>query len=352
MEQALRTYTPANELYIVAGGAGTGGTGSNGGVTTTIANGRITVPAFTWKVALVIPKGENDLSRVDCSSSTIAVIVPNANNTNPDWTTYLTTVDAVEVLTGYDFYSNLPEPIQRCVEAGINGANPPLDTDADTVPDSVDNCPIDSNSDQADFDSDGLGDACDPDNDNDGVADTEDAFPFDPTESVDTDGDGIGNNADTDDDGDGQSDADEIACGSNPLAAGSKAPDNDGDNSPDCVDPDDDNDGVLDGSDAFPFDPNESVDTDGDGIGNSADTDDDGDGQSDVNEIACGSDPLNAGSKSPDIDQDNIPDCVDSTRMPTSADQCKKDGWRSWTRNDGSLFKNQGDCIQFVNTGK
>lgn len=35
-----------------------------------------------------------------------------------------------------------------------------------------------------------------PDADNDGVADSEDAFPSDPTESVDSDGDGFGDNAD------------------------------------------------------------------------------------------------------------------------------------------------------------
>ncbi|GJM24307.1 MAG: hypothetical protein DHS20C16_07220 [Phycisphaerae bacterium] len=47
------------------------------------------------------------------------------------------------------------------------------------------------------------------DSDNDGVADTEDAFPEDPNESVDTDGDGEGNQADTDDDNDGVIDEDD-----------------------------------------------------------------------------------------------------------------------------------------------
>ncbi len=51
----------------------------------------------------------------------------------------------------------------------------------------------------ADYDGDGIPDQFDPDDDNDGVADTEDAFPFDPTEWADSDGDGIGNNADPDD---------------------------------------------------------------------------------------------------------------------------------------------------------
>ena len=37
-----------------------------------------------------------------------------------------------------------------------------------------------------------------------------------------------------------------------------------------------------DAVDAFPLDPNETVDTDGDGIGNNTDPDDDGDGVNDV----------------------------------------------------------------------
>ena len=36
---------------------------------------------------------------------------------------------------------------------------------------------------------------------------------------------------------------------------------------------------------------------------------------------------------------------------PPNKDACK-DGWASYTRADGSKFKNQGDCIQYVNTGK
>jgi len=47
---------------------------------------------------------------------------------------------------------------------------------------------------------------------------------------------------------------------------------------------DSDGDGIPDDEDAFPSDPNETVDTDGDGIGNNADLDDDGDGVPDVND--------------------------------------------------------------------
>ena len=38
--------------------------------------------------------------------------------------------------------------------------------------------------------------------------------------------------------------------------------------------------------------------------------------------------------------------------VPTSKDQCKNGGWQLLFRADGTGFKNQGDCIQYVNTGK
>lgn len=128
LENYLRTLLPSDEIYVVSGGVGAGGSGSNGGVTTTIAEGRVTVPAHTWKVALIVPKGGgDDGSRVTCSSRTIAVVMPNTQGIRNDpWENYLTTVDAVETLTGYDLFSALPAPIQGCVEAGVNGDNPPL----------------------------------------------------------------------------------------------------------------------------------------------------------------------------------------------------------------------------------
>src|SRR5262249_50896912 len=91
----------------------------------TIANGHVTVPAYTWKVALVLPLGDNDVSRVNAATRTIAVIMPNQNSINSDWHTYLTTVDAVEALTGYDFFANVPDAVENSIEAGIDGNNPP-----------------------------------------------------------------------------------------------------------------------------------------------------------------------------------------------------------------------------------
>jgi len=141
MENALRALADAgNELYIVSGPAGVGGTGSSGFMTT-VAGGHVTVPASTWKVVLVLQKADgNDIARVTAATRTIAVIMPNVQGIrNDDWNNYVTTVDAVEALTGYDFYSNVDPLIQNCIEAGVNGDNPPcvanqsLSTNEDTA---------------------------------------------------------------------------------------------------------------------------------------------------------------------------------------------------------------------------
>ena len=68
-----------------------------------------------------------------------------------------------------------------------------------------------------DIDKDGKPNHLDEDDDNDGVVDKLDAFPWNPRERRDTDGDGVGDNSDSDDDGDGWSDQEELRAGTDPL---------------------------------------------------------------------------------------------------------------------------------------
>jgi endonuclease G len=105
-----------NELYIICGSYGRGGTGSNG-YTTTLAGGRITVPATCWKVVVVLPVGTNDVSRVQRSTRVIAVSLPNSNALSSNWGSYRTTVDAIEAATGYDLLSAVPVSVQSALEA-------------------------------------------------------------------------------------------------------------------------------------------------------------------------------------------------------------------------------------------
>ena len=160
-----------------------------------------------------------------------------------------------------------------------------------------------------DTDGDGINDDIDTDDDNDGVLDTDDAFPLDSTEDTDTDGDGTGNNADTDDDNDGFSDEDEITCGTNALDVTEIPTDTDSDSIPDCIDTDDDNDGTLDTDDAFPLDPTEDMDTDGDGIGDNTDPDIDGDGIDNEADVDINGDGIN--DNGIDSDGDGINDAND-----------------------------------------
>jgi hypothetical protein len=52
------------------------------------------------------------------------------------------------------------------------------------------------------------------------------------------------------------------------------------------------------------------------------------------------------------VDNTNVDGTVYTYDQPANKDECKKGGWMSLTRADGSSFKNQGDCIQYANTGR
>jgi len=120
LENYCRTLVNAgNELYIVCGPAGQGGTGSVG-FANTVGNG-VVVPAQTWKIIVVIPNGNKDLSRITTSSRVIAILMPNNQTVSSQpWGYYRVSVDAIETLTGYDFLSNVPTTIQNTIEAKVD----------------------------------------------------------------------------------------------------------------------------------------------------------------------------------------------------------------------------------------
>ena len=114
------------ELYIISGSYGTGGSGDNGGTTLSLSGGDIAVPARYWKVLVVLPFGEDDLSRIGpgWNAGTVRVIavdMPNTNAANAlDWFDYRTSVDAIEDSTGLDLLDGLPIDLQEPVEAGVD----------------------------------------------------------------------------------------------------------------------------------------------------------------------------------------------------------------------------------------
>ncbi len=159
-----------------------------------------------------------------------------------------------------------------------------IDADLDGVSDNIDNCPTDFNLDQADSDTDGIGDACDIDDDNDSILDVFDNCPFATNpDQTDSDTDGLGNVCDDDNDNDGIFDLDDNC----PLNSNPDQIDSDNDGLGDACDDDDDNDNLLDFNDncALIFNPDQ-LDFDKDGLGDVCDSDIDGDGIFNVND-AC-----------------------------------------------------------------
>jgi len=184
-------------------------------------------------------------------------VVIAANTSSPDF-------PLVDPLQGFNAGA-------RDIAIAIIDQSGDVDTDGDGVIDSSDAFPNDP-TEWRDTDGDGVGDASDPDIDGDGVDNASDAFPQDPQWSVDADADGIGDSSDLF------------------PANADLAYDFDGDGIGDFADDDTDGDGVPDADDAFPGDPAFTTDTDGDGIPDANDPDNDNDGIPDAEDPA----PLDA----------------------------------------------------------
>jgi endonuclease G len=107
-----------NELYIMAGAYDKGGSGSNGGTTQSLADGKIAVPARIWKIIVVLPEGNNDIKRIDANTRLIAVDMPNQQSVDKlSWDVYRISVDVIESATGYDFLPVLSTATQQVLES-------------------------------------------------------------------------------------------------------------------------------------------------------------------------------------------------------------------------------------------
>ncbi|HXG28932.1 MAG TPA: thrombospondin type 3 repeat-containing protein [Nevskiales bacterium] len=128
----------------------------------------------------------------------------------------------------------MPNPDQLNTDGDALGNACDGDDDGDGVPDGTDNCPLVANPSQTDTDGDGTGDACEGDGDADGVPDDTDNCPTVPNpDQLNTDGDALGNACDNDDDGDGVPDGTDNC----PLVANPSQTDTDGDGLGDACDP-------------------------------------------------------------------------------------------------------------------
>ena len=103
LEDYIRTTLVggANEAYVVMGNHGQGGYNSSSLFFTTINNGNVTVPAKVWKVVLIMPKGNSDLTRINRNTTVLAVNMPNDNrlyttSSTTAWRNYLCTINTLE----------------------------------------------------------------------------------------------------------------------------------------------------------------------------------------------------------------------------------------------------------------
>lgn len=122
------------ELYIIAGGTGTGGEGTNGFKSTFTgrsSGNKIVVPASSWKVILILDRPGLGLQGVTKDTRVIAVNMPHKQGVKQQsWDVkdngkfrYITSVDEIEKLTGYDFFTNVPKDIQDVIEAKIDSGD-------------------------------------------------------------------------------------------------------------------------------------------------------------------------------------------------------------------------------------
>ena len=100
-----------NEIYVIAGGTGQSGT---------IAGGKVVVPKVCWKIALILPAGQNDLKRINAQTRVIAVAMPNVAEQklkDSKWSDYLVTVQKLGDATKLNFFSTLPPNVQKALKA-------------------------------------------------------------------------------------------------------------------------------------------------------------------------------------------------------------------------------------------
>lgn len=107
--ECRRLVDQGKELYIVAGPHGK---------IKTIANGKVTVPKYNWKVVLILDRPGGNAKSVTAQTKAIAVWMPNDDSVErTSWKNYIVTVDDVEAKTGYDFFSNVPPTVQKVIES-------------------------------------------------------------------------------------------------------------------------------------------------------------------------------------------------------------------------------------------
>jgi endonuclease G len=116
-----------HHLYIVAGPLGEGGEGLIKPTTIKhaahIGRSNVVVPTYTWKVILVVNDAPgDDVKKVDADTRLIAVMMPNNQTLDLDWTKFRVSVHEVEQKTGLRFFTAVPATIIEPLKLKIDSA--------------------------------------------------------------------------------------------------------------------------------------------------------------------------------------------------------------------------------------
>ena len=84
-----------------------------------IVKDRVIPPSRIWKV-IVIFDGEPTVDNVTYNTDIIAVDMPNKNYVEEQWQTYQTSIDRIELATGYDILSDVPDTVQTELEGKLS----------------------------------------------------------------------------------------------------------------------------------------------------------------------------------------------------------------------------------------
>jgi endonuclease G len=105
-------------LYICSGPHGVGGTGKNGRADE-IGRGRlkVTVPHKLWKVIMVLPRED---AKPRKNTRVIAVIFPNNQSVDYDWSKYRVSAKEVEKLTGYKFFPEVDAEVAEAIKSQVD----------------------------------------------------------------------------------------------------------------------------------------------------------------------------------------------------------------------------------------
>ncbi len=117
-----RRVAEGNEIYVIMGSYGQGGLGKQG-YATRIDSGRVAVPSHIWKIAVILPEGDNDIQRIAAGEAEIiAINTPNSESVSSSWRKYLVTIRDLEKATGHNFLSELSIEIQDKLEIELSKA--------------------------------------------------------------------------------------------------------------------------------------------------------------------------------------------------------------------------------------